>query len=76
MKVCHRFTAALMTGRAVTTLGIEPFTNADVAGLSVPCIGSRCALWVRDPSAPKEGWCADNTGRCYPWPDAALAEPG
>jgi hypothetical protein len=76
VKACHRFTAALMTGRASLVQGLQPYTDTEIADLSVPCIGSACALWVADPQIPNHGWCADNTGRCRPWPDAAALGDG
>ena len=72
--MCHKFTAALMAGRAVVSVGVQPYSDVEIAAMSVPCIGSACAMWVPevgaadDPRPATVGWTsadryAESTGR-------------
>ncbi len=58
--ICHRFTAAMITGRAVVSAGVQAYNRNELADMSLPCIGRRCALWVPDLQVPGHGQCADN----------------
>lgn len=56
--ICHRFTAAMITGRAVVSAGVQAYNRHELSEMSLPCIGCRCALWV--PEVPGHGRCADS----------------
>ncbi len=51
--ICHRFTAAIITGRAVETAGVQGWDSSALAAMkqAVPCIGSQCAMWVPEIAA-------------------------
>lgn len=72
---CHRFTAALMAGRAVVTPGVQSYDVSEIAALAIPCIGSECALWMRGEGPRGDyidmGSCSDNRVHDRLWPDPA-----
>jgi hypothetical protein len=70
--ICHRFTTALIGGRAVEVPGVQPYTAAQLAAMTLPCVGSRCALWLPRAADAEQGRCADNpSGPYFAAPDGS-----